>query len=132
MAVNTAGLERALRDRGRELAERIGKSFVNTAQGLAPRKTGAGADSIEVVSVDEAATGFTARIEVGEIYMRYQNEGTGIYGPDGTPIVPVSAKVLVFDSPILGLTFAPSVRGTEPTHWWDRTLDAWPRIVSDA
>lgn len=132
MAVNTDGLRRLVQSRGRDIADAIGASFVAKAQGLAPRRTGAGADSIVVDGVDEYGEGFRIRIVVGEVYMRYQNEGTGIYGPEGTPIVPRSAKVLVFDSPVLGLTFAPSVRGTEPTHWWDRTVDAWPEIVREA
>lgn len=132
MTVNTDGLERAVRDRAREIAKRLADEFVNTAQTLAPRRTGAGADSIVAESVDESSDGFTVRVVVGEEYMRFQNEGTGIHGPTGTPIRPVSAKVLVFDSPILGLTFAPEVQGTEPTHWWDRTVQMWPQIVRDS
>lgn len=131
MGVDTSGLQRLLRERGRDIATRLGAEFVNTAQGFAPRRTGAGADSIEVQSVDENGDAFVIRIVVGEVYMRYQNEGTGIYGPEGTPIVPTNGKVLVFDG-IGGTVFTPSVRGTEPTHWWDRTVDAWPSIVRNA
>jgi hypothetical protein len=39
--------------------------------------------------------------------------------------------VLVFDWPAAGgIVFARQVRGTEPTHFWERTLDAWPAIIA--
>jgi hypothetical protein len=133
MAVDVSGVTRLVREHGRTIAESIGSTFVNKAQGLAPRRTGAGADSIAVEAVDDNGDVYVVRIVVGEVYMKYQNEGTGIYGPEGTPIVPRNARVLVFDSAIMGgLVFAPSVKGTEPTHWWDRTIDAWPEIVREA
>lgn len=133
MPTNTAGLERAVRNLGREKAERLGEAFVDKGRTLAPRRTGAGADSIEAGDVQERGDTFVVEVTVGEAYMKYQNEGTGIYGPEGAPIRPTSGKVLVFDSAILGgLVFTPSVRGTEPTHWWDRTLQAWPEIVREA
>ena len=131
MAVDVSGIERLVRERGRAIAEVIGAEFVNTGQGFAPRRTGAGADSIAVDGIDENGDQFVIRIVVGEVYMRYQNEGTGIYGPEGSPIVPTNGKVLVFDG-IGGTVFTPSVRGTEPTHWWDRTVAEWPRIVREA
>ena len=64
-------------------------------------------------------------------YASFQNYGTGIYGPEGTPIVPRRpGGVLVFDWPAAGgIVFARSVRGTEPTHYWERTLDEWPEIL---
>lgn len=54
-------------------------------------------------------------IEVGSAlpYARMLQEGTGIYGPKGTPIVPINGKFLVFT--IGGqLVFARSVKGTPP------------------
>lgn len=63
-------------------------------------------------------------------YALYVHDGTGIFGPKGKPIVPVSAKVLVFEpgrsiGPLArggkhlpkgkrGLVFAASVKGTPP------------------
>jgi len=113
-------------------AQDLGDAFVETAQSYAPRRTGAGADSIAVEDVHATSSGVRVVIKVGEEYMAFQNFGTGIYGPRGTPIVPHKAGgVLVFDSLIGGgLVFARSVRGTEPTHFWERTVDAWPQIVS--
>jgi hypothetical protein len=132
MTVDVGGLPERVRQYALDRALTLGQAFVNAAQNNAPRRTGAGADSIAVDSVEETSAGIAVRVVVGEVYMTYQNEGTGIYGPLGVPIRPVAAKVLVFDSAVLGLVFATSVRGTEPTHWFDRTIDQWPAIVGDA
>lgn len=46
-------------------------------------------------------------------YARWLQEGTGIYGKQGTPIVPINAKVLAFK--INGkMYFARSIKGTQP------------------
>ena len=133
MAVDTASLLEAVRQLGRERTQALADRFVEVAQGIAPRRTGAGADSITVESIDETGSGYVARIVVGETYMLFQNEGTGIYGPDGEPITARRGGVLAFDWPAAGgMVFAHSVRGTEPTHWWDRTIAAWGMIVETA
>jgi hypothetical protein len=133
MTVDVSALTQSVRDHGRDVAKRLAASFVETAQGFAPRQSGAGADSIEAQEVEEGGSGYTVSVTVGEEYMRYQNEGTGIYGPLGTPIVPTHGRFLRFDSKVGGgIVFARSVRGTEPTHWWERTMMAWPSIVRDA
>lgn len=133
VSVNTAGVERLVRTYARDKAEALADRFVEVARGFAPRRTGTGADSIEAAAVAERGGGFTVEVTVGETYMKYQNEGTGIYGPDGSPIEAGPGGVLVFDWPAAGgLVFARHVRGTEATHWWDRAVLAWPQIVGDA
>lgn len=61
-------------------------------------------------------------------YAMYQHEGTGIYGPHGTPIVPVRAKYLRF-KPKGSSTFvyAKEVRGSMPTFFLKRALPAAAR-----
>lgn len=131
MATDTTGLMNGLRDFARQRASDIADEFINQARSFAPRRTGAGADSITVDSIDESGSTFRMHITVGEIYMRYQNDGTGLYGPNHIWIMPYNARALVFEG-IGGLVFATRVRGTEPTHWWERTLDQWPNIVRSA
>lgn len=131
--VDVSGLQDRVRQFARERTERMAKRFVEVAQGYAPRASGTGADSIEVESVDESSFGVTARIVVGEQYMAYQNFGTGVYGPRGVPITPQNGTFLVFPAKIGGgLVFARSVRGTEPTHFWERAVDQWGRIVAES
>jgi len=129
MSVDVSGMQDQVREFARERAERAAERFVEVAKSLAPRRTGAGADSIAVESVMESSSGFTARIVVGEVYMAYQNFGTGIYGPKGTRIVAVNGDFLYFDSAIMGLIRKYSVAGTEPTHFWERTVDQWSSIL---
>lgn len=130
--VNIDGLERAVRDFALRKAEQLGDAFVDLVQSNMPRRTNVLADSVVAESPVESSSGFTVRAYVGADYARYVNDGTGIYGPEGTPIRPVTARVLAFDWPAAGgLVFAHSVRGSEPTHFWERSLDAWPRVVAE-
>ena len=126
--VDVSGLVARVQDEGLQRCGELADEFVNAARSFAPRRTGAGVDSIEVTSIGASGQGFTATVEVGEEYMVFQNQGTGVYGPSGQPITPKHGNVLVFDG-IGGIVFARSVRGSEPTHFWERTIDNWPRIV---
>lgn len=61
-------------------------------------------------------------------YAMYQHEGTGIYGPHGTPIVPVRARALRFrPKGSTQFVYARMVRGTPPTFFLRRALVAAAR-----
>ncbi len=47
-------------------------------------------------------------------YARYVQEGTGIYGPGGTPIVPTSSKFLSWIGADGNRIFAKSIQGSPP------------------
>lgn len=110
----------------------VADAFVEGAQGRCSRKTGTLADSIQHDAPVFDGDRVTCIVTAGEglDYAGYQNEGTGIYGPEGAPIVPVNAKVLVFDSAAGGVTFARSVKGAPGTHFWDDTVKDFPNIVA--
>lgn len=57
-------------------------------------------------------------------YAPYQEFGTGIYGPSGSPIVPVQASVLAFMSKTGGMIFARSVSGAPARHFMAAGLEA--------
>lgn len=57
-------------------------------------------------------------------YAPYQEFGTGIFGPTGTPITPKRAKVLVFPGKGGGLVFARSVSGSRPRKFMAKGLQA--------
>jgi hypothetical protein len=59
---------------------------------LAPGDTGRLAGSFEIEPVDELSW----RIFTNVHYALYVHEGTGVYGPEGHPITPVTAKALKF------------------------------------
>lgn len=131
MPTNTAGLRRAIRRHAVKRLTTAADNFVDTGRSLAPRRTGKGAASITHTEVVDNGSTIMCTVHVGAIWLRYQNEGTGIYGPTGRPITPHSRDgVLVFDWPAAGgIVFTRRVRGVEATHWWDRTRQQWPRIV---
>ncbi|MDA8155573.1 MAG: hypothetical protein M0Z52_03835 [Actinomycetota bacterium] len=66
--------------------------------------------------------GLNGVIKITAPYGKYVYEGTGIYGPHGTPIVPVTAKALFWPG-------APhpfrSVKGQKPNRFIDRALIPW-------
>lgn len=134
MTVDVEALREQVREYAEARAHALGDQFIEVLRGNMPRRTGDMAESAEVDSVRETSSGFAVSIIVRSPYARFQNDGTGIYGPDGNPIYPRKrGGVLVFDWPAAGgVVFARHVRGTEPTHFWERTLDQWPRIIAEA
>jgi hypothetical protein len=126
------GVEQAVREWAVQRVGDLATAFVQVVRDKAPRRTGELADSVEVDDVSQTGDGATAHVVVGAPYASYVDEGTGIYGPLGTPIVPVTAKVLVFPATVgpRAYVFTPYVLGSEPTHFWSRALEDWPSIVA--
>lgn len=56
-------------------------------------------------------------------YGLYLDQGTGIHGPRGRPIVPVRAKYLRFTTRTGQVVYAKSVRGIRPTKFLRSSLD---------
>jgi len=84
----------------------------------APVNEGRLAGSFDLEKLDDYAW----RIYTNVHYALFVHEGTGIYGPVGQRIVPVSASVLVFEW--MGRTwFLKSVAGQEPNPYADRAMD---------
>ncbi|QNJ55435.1 hypothetical protein SEA_PARIES_32 [Gordonia phage Paries] len=107
---------------GNEWGRRVGRRVQNAARRRAPVDEGTLRNSIEYV-VD--VRGDRTHIVIGSplTYARYIHEGTGIYGPKGTPIVPVTRQALKFQ--VKGSSgrrrggdarwvFAKSVKGIRP------------------
>ena len=133
VTVDASAVSDAVRRWALEAWQTVADVFVTTAQGNASRRTGALAESISHDEPRDYGTGVTCTATCGAEYGQYQDEGTGIYGPDGAPIYPTHSKVLVFDWPAAGgIVFARWVRGSEPTRFWQRTIEAWPEILAVA
>ena len=107
---------------GQQWGHRVGRRVQNAGRRRAPVDEGTLRNSIEyVVDVRPASTHVTVGSPLP--YARYIHEGTGIYGPKGTPITPVTRQVLKFQ--VKGSTgkrrgkdaqwvFAKSVKGIKP------------------
>lgn len=132
MSVDTSVLEQAVRDYAVTKLAELADAFVFVAQGNAPRRTGALAESISHDEPTVAGDTVSCTATCTADYAEYQEEGTGVFGPDGVPITPRrKGGVLAFDMPSAGgMVFARSVLGTEPTHFWQRSLDMWGTIVA--
>jgi len=92
----------------------------------APRRTGNLATSYNLAKLDFAKYGIDSNKE----YRWWVHEGTGIYGPHGSPIVPVRAQALAFE--IDGrLIIRKSVAGQKPDRFIDRAIDTSMDRVDD-
>lgn len=123
-------------------ARRIGNAVLRGAKVKAPVDTGAGRASLQLL-VDVSVGEITVTVGTDLEYMRYQHDGTGIYGPKGRRITPVYKSVLRF--PVKGtfgpvkkggkrggrgnVVFAKSVRGVPPSPFLADALEEnvpWP------
>lgn len=132
-------------------AHRYGRAVSNSAKRKAPVDKGAGRASIDYLVIVAAGTRVTFRVGTDIEYMLYQHEGTGIYGPRGRPIRPVTRQFLRFPvkgvfGPVMGtpkgragkrkgrgnIVFARQVRGVPPSPFLVDALKEeipWPVIV---
>lgn len=97
--INRAELHRLTHSRASELIraiDRIGRRTVNQAKRNARVDDGQGRQSI-THTVTTAGTKIIMRAGSPYKYMYWQHEGTGIYGPHRTPIVPTTRKFLRFE-----------------------------------
>ena len=128
--VNASRVDAALRARALVMGRRAGKLLVDEARRGVSRRTGELAESIKADSPRVSGDRVVVHVHVDAEHGVYQEEGTGIYGPTGTPIRARSGGVLRFDWPAAGgIVFARSVRGSPPTKFWSKALRRWPQII---
>lgn len=120
--INHGNIDAAKARIGYQWGHRVGRRVQNAAKKRAPVDEGTLRASIDyVVGVTPAGTHVTIGSPLD--YARYIHEGTGIYGPKGQPITPVTRQVLKFQ--VKGSTgkrrgkdaqwvFAKSVKGIRP------------------
>lgn len=98
------------------------------------RRTGALAAGITTTQPALSGTRVTAQIESAAEYSRWQDEGTGVYGPSGQRIFPTTAKVLVFDWPAAGgVVFARSVAGAPGRHFFHEPMpERWHGAIFES
>lgn len=112
------------------LTERLGEVFVDGARSRVSRRTGKTYEGIRANPAVVQPGRVSVTVESTEPSSQYQDEGTGIYGPTGERIYPVTAKALRFDWPAAGgVVFATSVAGSPGSHFWSLTVEDWPQIV---
>lgn len=119
-----------LKDRIREhalaLVQRAADLAVTDTQAHMSRRTGASADSVTHTQPALQEPYVVCEISVGEPSARWQDEGTGIYGPENRRITPSRpGGVLVFDWPAAGgVVFARSVAGSPGKHFFTEPMPA--------
>lgn len=120
-------------------ADTAGRRVANAAREHCPVDEGRLRASITHTVTLTSATSAKVRIGSPLEYAKWVHEGTGIYGPHRTPIVPVSAKALKFKpGPMIGplragqrrtsrrntaFIFRASVRGSPPRPFLTQGLE---------
>lgn len=112
----------------RALVEDAGELLADEVRRRAPEDTGRLRDAIQASPPEPVSDGWRTEIAPGGLQPNYAvwvNDGTGIYGPHATPIVPVHAKFLRFYWKKSGqVEYRRSVRGQPGQHFFERGLEA--------
>lgn len=134
VTMDASGLREKLIDRMNVVADDAVESMFLDMARDAPRDTGNMTNSLDVVNTDNGEGGRVGRrVSCPVEYASWQDEGTGVYGPAGTPITPKSAKVLVFYWAKTGkVMYLPSVQGSPATKWWTSKIERWVDYVREA
>lgn len=82
--------------------DRLGREIANHARRQCPVSEGRLRSSITHLVTANPGGGVTVRVGSPLQYARYRHEGTGLFGPHHTRIVPVTAKALKFKPNITG------------------------------
>lgn len=130
-SVDASALLDGVTELGARLMTSLGDEFVSRAKQGASRRTGELEAGITADPPSVSPEEITLDVHSSAEHSKWQDEGTGIYGPEGTPITSTRpGGVLVFDWPAAGgIVFARSVKGSPGTRFWTNTLEAWPQIV---
>jgi hypothetical protein len=105
-----------------EMSRFVGR-VAATARLFAPKRTGELAASIySKVNIDG-----TGEVGVRARHARWVQQGTGIYGPHHTPIVPVRSRFLRFQGSSGRMVYARSVRGQRPNDFLSRAMSVETR-----
>jgi hypothetical protein len=86
--------------------------------------TGSLASTIRYVTVDRGKDGLAAQVGSDDERAIWVEEGTGVFGPHGTPIVPSRAPLLVFENSAGQVFRLASVEGQRGKHYLRDALDA--------
>lgn len=114
-----------IRSHAVELVRRAADATVADTQAHASRRTGATADGISHTEPAAGDAYVSCQIVSAEPSSRWQDEGTGIYGPTGMRIFPTHAKALRFDWPAAGgVVYAKSVAGSPGKHFFTEPMPA--------
>jgi hypothetical protein len=104
------------------------KRVENQAKRLCPVDTGRLRASIQSTMPSGSGNVVVSYVYTDVNYARFVIEGTGLFGPHRTPIVPVTSPVLVFTPKgASGPVFARSVRGSRPQPF---LTDALPAAIA--
>lgn len=118
------GVARDMLRRGLQVETKAKQNLAGGASGPARIDSGRLRSSI-TTTLNVGFGTLAVRVGTDVWYAILVHNGTGIYGPSGTPIRPVSAKVLVFTPKGSGQrVFAREVSGMEPNRFLTDALSA--------
>lgn len=130
---NADNLRTVMRERAGQVIDLAAGTIAHLVQGDAPVRTGALRDSVTVTEPAVDGDQFEVTIATPLEYASWQNSGTGVWGPTGSPIRPVRARYLRWMGPE-GPIFRLQVAGTPPTWFWNEHVnpDSWTAAIADA
>lgn len=110
--------------------ERTARTVERLAKQYAPIEHGNLRGSINTKGPVVTGSNVEASVGTHLTYSRFQEEGTGIYGPRKTPIVPKNGKLLAWK--VGGKwAFARSVKGVRPKRYFRRSRDEARPVMTE-
>lgn len=125
-------LRQKVQDHALLLVQRAADQTVLATQAAAPRRDGTLAEGITHDQPVLSDTFVTCTITSAAPYSRWQDEGTGIFGPSGMRIFPKTAKALRFE--IGGeVLYRKSVAGSPATRFFSEPMAArWAQALAES
>jgi hypothetical protein len=116
------------------LVDRALDVTVADTQAHASRRSGDLAAGVSATGPVLNDTQVQAQIISAADYSKFQDEGTGVFGPTGSRIFPKTAKALRFDWPAAGgIVFAKSVAGSPGTHFFHEPMpERWHNAIAQS
>lgn len=123
---------RAFNDGAQAFLSTAGQLVVSEAKRQSPAADGSLRRSIIAKSPQKQAGNWIAKVGSGLEYAKYQEFGTGVYGPKGVPITPKRVKMLAWKSKSGQMIFARSVRGSKKREFMKKGIDYAQKNIGHA
>lgn len=123
---------KAFDEGAKQFLSTAGQLVVSQAKRESPVDKGQLRQSIQAQEPSKVMGNWQAKVGSGLEYAKYQEHGTGIYGPKGRPITPRNAKMLAFRAKDGRMIFARSVRGSKKREFMKKGIDYAERNIQHA
>lgn len=123
---------KAFNDAAQQFLSTAGQLVVSQAKRESPVDKGQLRQSIKAHPPSKVMGSWQSKVGSGLEYAKYQEHGTGIYGPSGRPITARSGKMLAWRGKDGKMIFARSVRGVKKREFMKKGIEYAKKNIGHA